>query len=209
MVLVDISEANSVSNADFLYMANDIMEITWDPKSLLPMTLAEEQDVTVTVNIHLAEIDVQTGHAITIINVASNIANTGHYRGVITSEVERISVAVVKLTIANTLIQNRHPVKRSLLSDLNNIFNKIKGQFAVWSAEFFLLFFSSPTLRNKCEEWYKTDPGVTAILPGCPPTKDRIPLCENMFISENLGDTFRNYFHPNTKICYRQNFFPE
>ena len=191
------------------------MEISWDNNSLLPQSLIEEQDVNVTVNIQLAEIDTETGGTKIITTLASDVANTGHYSAVIPSDYNYngISAAVIQIAIANVQNSNPSPSTRfRRFSFISEIFKKIEGELVVRSLQVYLLTLDSFELRDRCEEWYRSEPDnigdeINERLPPCPPTENRIR--DNIFKSENLGNTFREFFHPNTSTCYRQISFTE
>ena len=205
--LVGINEASLIefnSKDDLLYISNDSIEITWDQHSLLPQALVENQDVIVTVDIHLAEINAKTGRTQTIRNLASNIVNSGQHSAVIPLVYEDVLAAAVQITIAN--VQSRDPL-RSLVSHLENVYNQIKLHLAHWSKEIYLS--GSNVLQDQCERWYRTESeeiraDILQRLPACPPTESRIM---NIFVKEDYGDTFREFFHPGTSSCYRQSGF--
>lgn len=204
LYLVAIDDASFIgfnNEVGLLYTPNETLEISWDKGSLLPQSLTKRQDVTVTVDIQLAEVNAEMGSIRTIAKLASNITNTGRYRVIIPSDYEGISAAVVQLTIAS--VQSSNPLQ-SLLSNLDKTYNKIKGQFAVWSREIYVS--GSNVFQEQCEEWYKSEPdgiGDTLLqrLPPCPPTENRMT---NVFVKEDYGNAFREFFHPSTSSCYRQ-----
>ena len=192
------------------------MEISWDNDSLLPQSLIEEQDVNVTVNIQLAEIDTETGGTKIITTLASDVANTGQYSAVIPSDYNYngISAAVIQITIANVQSSNPSQSTRFRRFSFSEIFNEIKGRTVVRSAQIYLSFFSSSELRDRCDEWYRSEPDnigdeINERLPPCPPTQNRMNdlARDNIFESEDLGNTFREFFHPGTSSCYRQKRF--
>ena len=208
IVLVTTDDASFIelNSEDLLYMSDEGIEITWDQHSLLPQLLTEKQDISVTVNIQLAEIDIVTGSTRTIANLASDVANSGLYHAVIPSEHKGISPAVVQITIAN--INNGESSLRSLVGHLENVYNQIKGQLAHWSREIYISD-GSTVLREQCEEWYKNEPigigdDILERLPPCPPTESRIT---SVFVKEDCGDAFMEFFHPSTVSCYRQIIF--
>ena len=206
--LVEADDASSIefnSAVDLFYISNDIVELTWDRDSLLPQSLVERQDhVSVTLNIQLVEINAETGRTKIVKRLASNIANTGRYQVVIPSEYNGVSAAVIQVTIAN--VQSSDPFT-PLLGYLDTIYNQVRGQLAHWSKIIYIS--GSNVLRDQCEEWYKNEPNgigdeMLQQLPPCPPTENRMT---NIFVKEDYGDAFREFFHPNSSSCYRQNSF--
>ena len=205
--LVSPNDASLVelNDEDLLYTSNDRMEITWDRNSLIPQSLIDKHDVIVTVDIELAEVDVETGNTQTIASLASDVANSGRYQAMVPSDYEGISPAVVQITIAN--IQNGDSL-RSLVGHLENVFDQIKRQLAHWSKEIYVSSRSN-ILQEQCMEWYGAEPDRTGDdildqLPSCPPTESRMT---NTFVKEDYGDAFREFFHPGTSSCYRQALF--
>ena len=195
-----IDDANSVEVDSLLYMSNERIEITWDHNSLLPELLAQKYSV-ITVNIQLVKVDVENGSTRTIVNLASAVPNTGRYDAMIPSEFDGISAAIVKITIAN--VEMMGPSE----SLVENIYNQIKGQLAHWSREIYVS--GSNVLRHRCEQWYNQESDrigeeIVERLPPCPPTENRIT---NIFVKEDYGNAFREFFHPNTSSCYRQSVF--
>ena len=198
IVLVTIDDANSVEVDSLLYMSNERIEITWDHSSLLPESLARRHNVTVTVNIQLVEINIENGSTRTIVNLTSGVPNTGRYDAMIPSEHDGISAALVKITIAN--VETRESL-------VENVYNQSKGQLAHWSREIYVS--GSNVLRHQCETWYNREQGrigeeIVERLPSCPPTENRTT---NIFVKEDYGDAFREFFHPGTSSCYRQTVF--
>ena len=205
--LVTPNDASSIelNDEDLLYMSNDRMEITWDQDSLIPRSLTDKHNVIVTVDIQLAEVDVETGNTRTVASLASDVANSGRYQAMVPSDYEGISSAVVKITIAN--IENGDSL-RSLVGHLENVYNQIKEQLAHWSKEIYVSS-GSNILREQCVEWYGAEPDRTGDdlldrLPSCPPTESRMTYT---FVKEDYGNAFREFFHPGTSSCYRQALF--
>ena len=205
-----IDEASFIelkNQAELLYFPNDTIEISWDNDSLLPQSLVEEQDVNVTVNIQLAEIDTETGGTKIITTLASDVANTGQYSAVIPSDYNYngISAAVIQITIANVQSSNPSLSTRFRRFSPSKIFI---GAAVVSSPLFYLGYHHIYKHQDRCEEWYRSERDsigdeINKRLPPCPPNVNKM-TGNNNFEIEDLGDTFREFFHPNTSSCYRQ-----
>ena len=210
--IVAIDDANMISfnnEANFFLVSNDMVEISWDKDSLLPPSLAEEFGVTVTltVDIQLLELDTETGSTQFIMNLASNISNTGQYSVIVPSIDDK--VAVFQVNIAEVLSE---VVTDTLPAYVDGIFNRIKGKITQWSDAVYLS--ASNYVRDKCDEWYRNQPEgigeeILERLPPCPPTAARARADNRVFEEEDLGDKFRDFFHPNTSSCFRQIAFTE
>ena len=203
IVLVAIDDASSVEVNSLLYMSNERLEMTWDHRSLLPEALAQ-RDMNILVNIDLVEIDIDNGSTQTIVRLANNVTNDGEYQARIPSEYNGVSAAVVRITIAD--VQFESPAN-STVDYMQIFYSQTNGQLAHWSRVFYVS--GSNVLQHRCKEWYDGQPDrigdeILQRLPACPPTESRMT---NAFIKEDYGDSFREFFHPNTANCYRQRVF--
>ena len=184
-------------------MSNERLEMTWDHRSLLPEALAQ-RDMNILVNIDLVEIDIDNGSIQTIARLGNNVTNDGEYRARIPPEYNGVSAAVVKITIAD--VQFESPPD-STVDYMQIFYSQTEGLLAHWSRIFYIS--GSNVLQHRCKEWYDRQPDgigdkILQRLPACPSTESRMT---NAFIKEDYGDTFREFFHPNTGSCYRQRVF--
>ena len=201
------NELNSNNEVDIFFVSNDMVEISWDEDSLLPPSIAEELSVAVTVDIQLFELNTETGSTQFVMSLASNISNTGQYSVMIPSMYDEMSTAVFQVTIAEVVSASLE----ILPEYVETIFNQIKGQIAQWSHGVYV--FASNSVRDKCDEWCENEPegigeDILQRLPPCPPTVAQA-RADSVFEEEDLGDTFREIFHPNTSSCFRQVVFTE
>ena len=209
LTLVAIDEGNMINTnneVDLFHISNDVVEITWDTESLLPQSLVEQFNLTVTVDIQLFELDTETGSAQLLTNLATNISNIGQYSVTIPSMFSDVSSTVFQVTVAE--IQS---LAESLSGYVEAIIDDIRGQVSQWSNEVYVS--GSDYLRDKCDEWCENEPEdigekILERLPPCPPTASRA-RADNDFEEEDLGDKFRDTFHPNTSSCFRQVVFTE
>ena len=204
--MVNSNNEDSNNEDDIFFVSNDMVEISWDKDSLLPPSIAEEFDVTVTLDIQLFELDAESGNTQFVMTLASNISNTGQYSVMIPSMYDG-STAVFQVTIAEVL-----SVSLEIIPEyVGMIFNQIKGQVAQWSHAVYV--HGSNFLRDKCDEWCENEPEgigeeILERLPPCPPTVAQA-RADSVFEEEDLGDSFREIFHPNTSSCFRQVVFTE
>ena len=209
LTLVAIDEGNMINTnneVDLFFMSNEVVEITWDTESLLPQSLVEQFNLTVTVDIQLFELDAETGSTQLLTNLATDILNIGHHSVTIPSMFSEVSSTVFQVTVAEwqSLIE-------SVSRQVEAIIDGIKGQVSQWSNEVYVS--GSENLRDKCDEWRKSEPEdigekILERLPPCPPTASRARV-DNYFEEEDHGDEFRETFHPNTFSCFRQVVFTE
>ena len=196
--------SNNEDEDDLLFISNDMIEISWDKDSLLPPLIAEEFDVTVTLDIQLFELD-ESGNTQFVMTLASDVSNTGQYSVMIPSmNVE--STAVFKVTIAKVI-----SALEAIPEYVKTIFNQIKGKVAQWSDAVYV--HGSNYLRDKCDEWCRNQregigEEILGRLPACPPTEGQARR-DRVFKEEDLGDDFREFYHPNTSSCFRQDLFTE
>ena len=215
--LVGIDEASMINsnNADsnnedvLFFVSNDMAEISWDKDTLLPPSIVEEFDLTVNLDIQLFELDAKSGSTQFVVTLASNISNSGQYSVMIPSMYDgSTTVTVFKVTIAEVISAS---LKTIISEYVQTIFNQIKGKVAQWSHAVYV--HGSNYLRDKCDEWCENQPEgigeeILERLPPCPPTVARA-RADSIFEEEDLGDTFREIFHPNTSSCFRQVVFTE
>ena len=203
--MVNSNNEDSNNKHDLFFVSNDMVEISWDKDSLIPPSIAEEFGITVTLNIQLFELD-ESGNTQFVITLASNISNSGQYSVMIPSmNVE--STAVFKVTIAEVISASLETIPEYV----EMIFNQIKGKVAQWSDAVYV--HGSNYLRDKCDEWCENQPEgigeeILERLPPCPPTVAQV-RADSDFEEEDLGEGFREFFHPNTSSCFRQVVFTE
>ena len=182
------------------------MEITWDTESLLPQSLVEQFNATATVHIQLFELDAETDSTQFLTNLASNIPNTGQHIVIIPSMFSEVSATVFQVTVAEVV-----SLAESIPERVELIFDEVREQVSQWSRAVYVS--GSDFLRDKCDEWCENEPEdigekILERLPPCPPTASRARV-DSVFEEEDLGDTFRKTFHPNTSSCFRQVVFTE
>ena len=206
--MINSNKEDSNNENDLFFVSNDVAEISWDKDSLVPPSIAEEFDVTVTLDIQLFELDAESGSTQFVVNLASNISNTGQYSVMIPSMYNgSTAVTVFKITIAEVTSASLEIIPEYV----EMIFNQIKRQVAQWSHAVYV--HGSNYLRDKCDEWCENQPEgigeeILERLPPCPPTVAQA-RADSIFEEEDLGDTFREIFHPNTSSCFRQVVFTE
>ena len=204
--MVNSNNENSNNEDDIFFVSNDMVEISWDKDSLLPPSIAEEFGITVTLDIQLFELGAESGSTQFVMTLASNISNTGQYSAMIPSMYDG-STAVFKVTIAEVISASLEIIPEPV----EMIFNQIKGQVSQWSHAVYV--HGSNFLRDKCDEWCENEPEgigeeILERLPPCPPTVAQA-RADSVFEEEDLGDTFREIFHPKTSSCVRQVVFTE
>jgi len=212
---VPIEEANMINSnsKDLLYVSNDMVEITWNKDSLLPRSITELYNVTITVNIQLNELNAETGAIQSIRNLASNVSNTGQYEVKIPSMYNSMSMAVFQITIAEVL-SNSLDLIAPIPEHIGMIYNHIKGAIFQWSNIIYVS--GSNYLRNQCDEWCDNEPEgigerISERLPPCPPTVSRAEA-DSTFKEDDpvlVGDILREIFHPGASSCFRQVAFTE
>ena len=185
-----------------------MVEIFWDSESLLPPSISQEFNVTVTVDIQLFELNIETASTRFITNMARNISNTGQYSVVIPRVNNEMSTALFQVTIAEVITSS---ITEYLPEYVKRSFRQIKGQIAQWSDSIYVA--ASSFLRSQCDEWCENQPEgigeeILERLPSCPPTLARARV-DNDFEEEDLGDNFREFFHPGASNCFRQVVFFE
>ena len=208
MAIDEASMINSNNEVDLFFVSNDMVEISWDKDSLLPPSIAEEFNVVVTVDIQLFELNTDTGNTQFIMNLASNISNTGLHNFMIPSMFDETSTAVFQVTIAEVISISLTEI---LPVYVETIIDQIKGQVAQWSKAIYVS--GSNFLRDLCDEWCENEPEgigeeILERLPPCPPTLPQA-RADSVFDEEDLGDDFRETFHPGAFSCFRQVVFTE
>ena len=197
---------NTNNEVDLFYMSNDVVEITWDTESLLPRSLVEQFNLTLTVDIQLFELDAETGSTQLLTNLATSISNIGQHSVTIPSMFSELSTTVFRVTVAEVL-----SLTESLPGHVEAITDEIRGQISQWSDTVYVS--ESNFLRDLCDVWCENEPEdigekILERLPPCPPTASRARV-DNVFEEEDHGDTFRETFHPGASSCFRQVVFTE
>ena len=215
MAIDEASMINFNNEVDLFFVSNDTVEISWDKDSLLPPSIAEEFNVVVTVDIQLFELNTETGNTQFIMNLASNLSNTGLYNFMIPSMFDEMSTAVFQVTIAEVISISPTEILR-VYRDVGPIIDQIKvdqskGQIAQWSEPVYM--YGSNFLRDLCDEWCENEPEgigeeILERLPPCPPTLPQA-RADSVFDEEDHGDDFREFFHRGTFSCFRQVVFTE
>ena len=204
---VNSNNEDSNNELDIFFGSNDMVEISWDKDSLIPPSIAEEFGIlTVTLDIQLFELDAESGNTQFVMTLASNISNSGQYSVMIPSMNVELT-AVFKVTLAKVILS----VLEAIPEYVEMIFNRIKGKVAQWSGAIYV--HNTDNLRAKCDEWCENQPEgigeeILERLPPCPPTATRA-RADNDFDEEDLGEDFREFYHPNTSSCFRQVVFTE
>ena len=208
MATDEASRIRPNNEIDLFFVSDDMVEIFWDSESLMPPSIAQEFNVTVTVDIQLYELDVETASTRFITNLARNISNTGQYNVMIPTVNDEMSTAIFQVTIAEVITNS---ITDYLPEHVEILFQLIKGQIAQWSDALYVA--ASNFLRSKCDEWCENQPEgigeeILERLPPCPPTLARA-RADSVFEEEDFGDNFRDFFHPGASNCFRQVVFTE
>ena len=204
-------EANRIrpnNEVDLFFVSDDMVEIFWDSESLLPPSISQEFNATVTVDIQLFELNIETASTRFITNMARNISNTGQYNVMIPRVNDEMLTTIFQVTIAEVITNS---ITEYLPENVEILFRHIKGQIAQWSDALYVA--GSNFLRSKCDEWCENQPEsigeeILERLPPCPPTLARA-RADSVFEEEDLGDNFREFFHPGASNCFRQVVFTE
>jgi len=210
---VPIEEANMINSnsKDLFYVSNEMAEITWNKDSLLPRSITESYNVTITVNIQLSELNAETGAIQSITNLASDVSNNGHYEVEIPLMYNSMSTAVLQITVAEVLSNS---FITSIPEHIGMIYNHIKEATFQWSNIIYVS--GSNYLRDQCDEWCDNEPEgieerILERLPPCPPTVSRAEA-DSIFKEDDpvlVGDILRGIYHPGASSCFRQVVFTE
>jgi len=193
MVLSDEDE-------DQFYVSEDTITVQWPSDMLLPAALVG--DIEVSVNIDLMLIDTESGDIDDLFNLAESVPNDGIYRGTV-PDYNDISSVLIQISLAEII----SPGNASIYT--MDLVNELKGEVKQWSE--IVAISGSNFLRDRCQEWSEGQPegignDILARLPPCPPTVERA-RADSIFEEEDLGDEFRETFHPGTASCFRQVVF--
>ena len=203
LLVVGAEDADMVSSdvdEDQFYVSEDTVTVLWDSDLLLPTALVE--DIEVSVNIDLILIDTESGNVDVLFNLAESIPNDGTY-SVVIPNYDDISSVLIQISLAEITAPSTMP------SYVQELFNELKGKVKQWSEV--VTISGSNFLRKRCLEWSEGQPKgigdqLLARLPPCPPTVGRART-DSVFEEEDLGDGFRETFHPGTASCFRQVVF--
>ena len=191
---------SSDADEDQFYVSEDSVNVLWDSDLLLPSDLVG--NIEVSVNIDLILYDAESGDVDLLFNLAESVPNNGQYT-VDIPEYDDISSALIQISLANIVA----PANTS--SYVIEVFNELKGKVKQWSE--IVTISGSNFLRDLCLDWSAGQPEgigdeILARLPPCAPTVDRA-RADSTFEEEDLGDEFRETFHPGTASCFRQVIF--
>jgi len=203
MFVVGTEDADMVSSdadEDQFYVSEDTVTVLWDSDLLLPADLVE--DIEVSVNIDLILVDTESGDTDVLFNLAESVPNEGVY-SVTIPEYDDVSSVLIQISLAEIVA----PVDTS--NYIIELFNELRGKVKQWSEV--VTISGSNFLRDRCQAWSEGQPEgigdeILARLPPCPPTVERA-RADSVFEEEDLGDDFRETFHPGTASCFRQVVF--
>jgi len=196
----DADMVSSDADEDQFYVSEDTVTVLWDSDMLLPAALVG--DIEVSVNIDLILIDTESGEVDVLFNLAESVPNDGIY-SVTIPEYDDISSVLIQISLAEIVA----PMNTS--NYVIELFNELKGKVKQWSKV--VTISGSNFLRDRCLAWSEGQPEgigdeILARLPPCPPTVERA-RADSVFDEEDLGDEFRETFHPGTASCFRQVVF--
>ena len=137
------------------------------------------------------------------ITVASNLPNTGNASLILSDSVNN---DLPLLTNNLHLLMARLGVKVSTVtSSRSKSLLFVPGLILFTVRNFFILKrITNLAMRLNCEEWAdKSAPFPVRSVPPCPCTTSDAEK-DNRFVLEDSPSWLREFFHPNSKSCYRQ-----
>ena len=185
---------------DQFYVSEDSITFLWDSDSLLPSDLVG--NIEVSVNIDLILYNTESSDLNQHFKLAESIPNDGQYN-VNIPEYDDVSDALIQISLSDIVAS--HNTSNHVIE----VFNELKGKVKQWSE--IVTISGSNFLRERCLKWSAGQPEgigdeILARLPPCAPTIDRA-RADSTFEEEDLGDEFRETFHPGTASCFRQAVF--
>ena len=194
-----------LENQDPVISSGTLLKLRWSPESVLPVEPADSY----TVDIILREYN-NTSREWVFTDIARDIPNTGYVEisapnfAMPNSFNDSVTSAIIQIGVSESMseLQSR---KRGLFSAIGRAIKKIV-KFTVMVVK---AIFIDPLLRAGCEIWElfqsrQSTQRTLASLPPCPCTDSEIREQRGIFEEEDLGEGFRNFFHPGSSSCFRQ-----
>ena len=145
--------------------------------------------------------------------IAKSIPNTGYAEisvpdfGLPKSYNDSVTSGVIQIGVSESVggLQNR---KRGFLSALGKAIKTI-AKYTRITVIIKKAVYIDPLLRLGCEAWglsqsRESAQQILASLPPCPCTDSEIREQRSVFEEEDLGEGFRDFFHPGSSSCFRQ-----
>lgn len=208
-VFHDMAAEVKFESKDPVISSGSVLKLYWSPQDILPIETAGGY----TVDITLREYS-RTPEKLMFTDIATDVPNTGYAEVVtptfVSSENYNNSVTsgVIQIGVSKSTIEAQDR-KRSIFSRLN-ILKAIGKRVLKFTAKVPVIKqIGKHSLRQGCEEWALSQSSdrtrqILASLPPCPCSLSEIRNQRDTYEEEDLGELFREFFHPGSSNCFRQ-----
>ena len=209
-VVHDIASEVKLESQDPVISSGTVVKLRWSPQDILPMEAADSY----TVDITLREYN-RTSQEWMFTDIAKNVPNTGYAEVVSPNFVspenynDSITIALIQIGVSESTGELQNRSKRGFFSKIFRAVGKAIKKIVKFTVKVVKAVFVDPLLRLGCEAWgffqsSERTRQILASLPPCPCTVSEIRTQRNVFEEEDLGEGFRDFFHPGSSNCFRQ-----
>ena len=200
-----MDNAVEVESQEVTLTSGESINVTWNPLSVIDNNLFKID--TPKVDISLLRYKEDEGEWEETAVLATDLPNNGRASVMLPNiepldESRPLDLILIRMTLNTSTSITRSPrMKRSILSRAWKAVKQFSKVVLLW-----LLEESYPIRRRLlCEVWHLADRGVNERrLPPCPCREGQAEE-DSEYIRETGADALREYFHPGSKSCYRQN----